>query len=99
MEKINSLPQDKQAMLDKWKASGKNIKQYCIDENIGYHTMSYWHRKEKYLATGKDKKFIKVKIKEVPIADQSKTELIFNNGNRILFHYEVNMMELKHLVR
>jgi hypothetical protein len=97
METTKKLPPDKQAMLDKFNSSGKSIKQYCLDENIPYHLMSYWQRKEKYLKTGKDKKFIKVKFKEPSQTAQNKTELIFSNGNRIIFHGHVNMNELKQL--
>ena len=106
METAKTLPPDKQAMLDKFKASSKSIKQYCLDENIPYHLMGYWQRKEKFLSTGKDKKFIKVslrhaqgkKLKEPSVICQNKTELIFSNGNRIIFHDHVNMHELKELV-
>jgi hypothetical protein len=49
MERIKLLPADKQAMLDKWRSSGKNINQYCLQANIGYHKMNYWLRKEKLL--------------------------------------------------
>ena len=99
MEKIKSLPIDKQAMLEKWKASGKRIKQYCVEENIPYHTMSYWHRKEKYLAIGKDKKFIKLKHSGQPTTSQNKTEIIYGNGTRMVFYGSINMKELKQLVR
>jgi rRNA pseudouridine-1189 N-methylase Emg1 (Nep1/Mra1 family) len=99
MEKIKSLPQDKQAMLEKWKTSGKSIKQYCLDENIPYHAMSYWQRKEKYLATGKDKKFIKVKLNSPSVINQNKTEIIYSNGTRIIFYGSTNVNELKQLAR
>lgn len=99
MEQIKSLPQDKQAMLSKWKISGKSIKQYCIDENKSYHSMSYWHRKAKKIAMGNDKRFIKLKIKEASLSDQNTTEVIFNNGNKIIFHFQVKIHQLKELLR
>ncbi len=99
MEKIKSLPQDKQAMLDKWQTSGKSIKQYCLDENIPYHTMSYWQRKQKYLQSGKDKKFIKVKLSSASVINQNKTEIIYSNGTRIIFYGSTNVNELKQLAR
>ena len=100
MEKIKSLPQDKQSMLEKWQASGKRIKKYCMEENIPYHTMSYWHRKQKFLTTGRDKKFIKIKLSEpVPSRHPTKTEIIYGNGNRIVFYGLTNVNELKRLAR
>ncbi len=99
MESIKTIPSDKQTMLDKYKASGKSIKQYCLEENIPYHLMGYWQRKEKFLATGKDKKFIKVKIKEPLALHQNKTELIFSNGNKIVFYGAININELKQLAK
>ena len=65
METTKELPAEKQAMLEKWKTSGKRIKQYCMDESIPYYAMSYWQRKAKYLASGKDKKFIKVNFMQI----------------------------------
>ena len=97
MEKIKSIPTDKQAMIDKWRSGGKKINQYCLEENIGYHKMNYWMRKEKYLSSGGDKKFIKVKLKAPTIGYENKTELILSNGNRIIFHGHVNMDDLKQL--
>lgn len=99
METGKLLPADKQAMLDRFKSSGKSIKQYCIDENVPYHLMGYWQRKEKFIETGKDKKFIKVKLKEPSTAVQNKTEVIYSNGNKIIFHGHVNMNELKQLAK
>jgi transposase-like protein len=97
METTKTLPAEKQAMLEKFKESGKSITQYCLEENISYHTLSYWHRKDKYLQTGKDKKFIKVKLKKPGSSYQNKTELQLSNGNRIIFHGQININELKQL--
>jgi hypothetical protein len=100
MERTKSLPQDKQDMLDKLKLSGKSIKQYSVDKNISYHFLSYWHRKQRSLSTGRDKKFIKVKLSDpIPSLGQNKTEIIYSNGNRIVFYGSININELRQLVK
>jgi hypothetical protein len=99
METTKELPVEKQAMLKKFKSSGKSITQYCREENIPYHLMSYWQRKEKYLQTVKDKKFTKIKLVSSKISDQNKIEIIYGHGTRIVFYGRINMNDLKEMIR
>lgn len=56
-------------LISAWKSSGKSRKEYCEEENIPYHRLTYWERvfnKEQSHSNRppKGNKFIPIKINE-----------------------------------
>lgn len=95
MKNSAQIREEKQLMLDDWKASGQSIATYCKDLGIAYHSFFYWQKKLSSSANPTKKKFIKLR----PPSSSSvlSTEIIYPNGKRIFFHSPVEVSILKQL--
>ena len=84
------------AMIDRWKASGKSIKSFCREENVSYYTFLYWRNKlvKKRNRSG----FIKIQSPVSKPTHGTNCELIFTNGNRANFSIVPQASYLKALL-
>ncbi|HSH65829.1 MAG TPA: hypothetical protein VLB84_08530 [Bacteroidia bacterium] len=95
MENSQQIPEEKQLMLDDWKASGQSIATYCKEHGIAYHSFFYWQKKLSSSSRVSKKKFIKLSPpSSSPVLS---TEIIYPNGKRIVFHCPVEVSILKQL--
>ena len=83
-------------LIERWQQSGKNIRQFCNDENIGYHAFHYWKKK---IQKKSENGFIKLKHAAPVVAASIWCELVFASGNRVLFHQLPHVNFVKQLLR
>ena len=83
-------------LIERWQQSGKNIRQFCNDENIGYHAFHYWKKK---LQKQSDSGFIKLKPSASKPGSSGSFELVFTNGNRVVFHWLPSADFVKQLLK
>jgi transposase-like protein len=72
-------------LIDRCQKSGKTVEQFCKEENIGSHRYYYWRKKVK---KSSHSQFIHLNPPQ-PVVTAPKPaycEVLFANGNRILFH-------------
>ena len=77
------------ALIERWHQSGKSIKQFCNDENFGYHAFHYWKKKLKGESVHENKSalgFIRLEHSLPEVTHSICCELVLSRGNRILFH-------------
>jgi len=96
MRNSEQVTQEKQLMLDEWKASGQSKAAYCQERNIAYHSFFYWQKKLSKPGRSSKKKFIKLSgvAKSFPSA---LAEVVYPNGTRILFHSLADVYLLRQL--
>jgi hypothetical protein len=88
--------EERKALMDRWKESGKSARQFCQDENININTFHYWrHRLKKEKPPG----FIKLQPSENIFRGAGYCEVMFSNGNRVLFHQSPGAKILRGLLR
>lgn len=96
MQNKSEKIKERQALIDRWKASGKSINAFCKQENVSYYTLLYWRKKLENQTPSKG--FIKIKPTKNIKPNDSTCELIFSNGNRINFSICPEVVYLKELL-
>lgn len=96
MEHRLEIPRDKTEKIALWKRGVKGLRQYCMDENISFHLLQYWDRKIRKQNT--TSKFVKLKTIASIFEDKNYCELIFTNGNRIVFNQKPEASFVKQLL-
>ena len=88
-------------MLTHWQQSGISQKLYCEQHRIRYHVFHYWYKRFRdSQADSKEKgTFIPVQIKPpVAAGKNGGIELLFANGNRVLFYQPVSADFIKAII-
>jgi transposase-like protein len=101
---MRSSAEERRAMLDlieQWKQSGLNQKDFYQQHNIPAHVFYYWHKCYRKQRSGLNTSvssngFVQLEPSEVPLVGN--IELQLANGNRIIFHQPVGVDYLKALM-
>jgi hypothetical protein len=96
-KKLQILPKERELLLVRWQSSGKNVREFCSDEKISYHTFHYWRKR---LKKENPSGFIKLKpVKPASEQVSSYCEVTLKNGNRVLFHQSPGSKILRDILR
>lgn len=93
---LQAKAEERNALLDRWKESGKSVRQFCQDENININTFHYWRSR---LKKEKPAAFIKLQPSENIFRAAVYCEVMLSNGNRVLFHQSPGAKILRGLLR
>ncbi len=97
MEENIESSDTKFTIIEAWKSSGLTQKEYCQQNNIGYHIFHYWYKKFKSSQKPKAGKFIPLQVKK-DSSPQSSIEIILSNGTRIVFNKTVDATFIRALI-
>ena len=95
-KQLQVKPEDRKQILDRWKESGKSVRQFCQDENININTFHYWRGQ---LKKEKSSGFIKLQSAGPAFQTAYYCEVTLRNGNRVLFHQSPGGKVLRGLLR
>lgn len=83
------------AMIASWQQSGISQKQYCLQNNIGYHIFHYWYKIYRADQSADSGSFVTLNIGP---QRQANVEIYLTDGRRIIFHQPVSADYLKVLI-
>ena len=95
MESKEQLRQHQFAMIVSWQQSGQSQKQFCLQNNIGYHVFHYWYKVYRNQQATDGGSFVALNI--APQL-QANVEVHLTDGRRIVFHQPVSVDFLKALI-
>ena len=95
MESREQLREDRFAMIASWQQSGQSQKQFCLQNNIGYHIFHYWYKVYRDGQPASNGPFVAL---DIPPQQQANVEVHFTDGRRIVFHQPVSVDFLKALI-
>ena len=92
--------EEKQALLEKWKASGLSTKKFCEQNNLGYYSLVSWKKLDtrRWYKKFPSPAFIPIKVHQSNNADAF-AEINFGNGNHLILHTAVEAVFLKTILR
>lgn len=83
------------AMIACWQQSGQSQKQFCLQNNIGYHIFHYWYKIYRDQQSANSGSFVALNVAS-PL--QANVELHLTDGKRIVFHQPVSVDFLRTLI-
>jgi hypothetical protein len=71
--------------IQSWKESGQGQRQYCLSNNLRFHSFYYWLKKDrKQINTTTTGGFIPIRVQGLATNTDSNIEIQYPNGVRIL---------------
>jgi len=70
--------------IQSWKESGQSQKQYCLSNNLRFHTFYYWLKKDREQINPSTGGFIPIRVQGLATHSDSNVEIQYPNGVRIL---------------
>ncbi|MEI7501538.1 MAG: hypothetical protein WCK84_13960 [Bacteroidota bacterium] len=81
-----------------WKESGQSQKQFCLTNNLRFHTFYYWLKKDRKQINPLTGGFIPIRVQGLATNTDSNIEIQYPNGVRILVP-SMDIQFIGHLVR
>ena len=87
-------------LVEQWRNSSQNRKQFCRDHSININTFTYWQQKYKKNESGNNNsKFVELKItKNKPKISDSPIKLIYPNGVQAEIPTNTNIALIRSLI-
>jgi|ERR1035438_2380035 transposase-like protein len=95
-KQLHVKSEERKQILERWKESGKSVRQFCQDESININTFHYWRGR---LKKEKSSGFIKLQPEVSAFQPAYYCEVTLRNGNRVLFHQSPGAKVLRGLLR
>lgn len=95
MQSKDELRRQQFAMIESWRQSGLNQKQYCEQNNIPYHVFHYWYKRYRDHQSKTAQAFIPVTVES---SYSGQIEIQYADGKRLIFHQAVSCDYLKALL-
>jgi hypothetical protein len=70
--------------IKSWKESGQSQKQFCLSNNLRFHTFYYWLKKDRKQVNPSTGGFIPIRVQGRATDIDSNIEIQYPNGVRIL---------------
>ncbi len=98
METRSKIREENFSIIRRWQSSGLSQVKFCEGEQISFHRFYYWYKKFRAGDRDLPGSFVQLKPDQfLPVDHRPHTEVCFANGNRIVFHGEVNIARLRRL--
>ena len=85
-------------LIEKWQASGINLKKFCNKHDLSVHIFYYWLRKYKQLETSSRTGFIPVDVNHIEESSKIEVQILYPNGVQITLSDEVSIPRIKALM-